>query len=255
MDVVVHHVELSLWNGVPVFVSTIEMPRRINDPPLAEGELPLAEIRVTPTELFESLAVEYDIDPDAPGGWDELLEIWAYAYRLGESSEEQLADPDFLINAPTGAHARKARLRKIRKFRGAGRLRGLPGRSERRLLLGDAQGLENSAEEDPIEFIRRTAPMSRPHMRVKAAHVHRERMKMRALRAGRQSAAQGVYEHEEGQAPRRDMRLYQRETPEELEAMLLGHPPVPPMPGFENREPPSFLSRGAGAPSDTGVYE
>jgi hypothetical protein len=219
MDITVHHVELSILAGRQVYVSTVEMPR-------PEGaELPNIIVRITPADTFESLAAEYQIDPDSPGGWDDLLELLFYGRTLGASAEDELADPDGLFNAPTVEHARKAKLAKIRKHRGKGRLRGAPGRSEHRGILGNALGLEHSAEEDPLEFIKRTAPMSREHIKIKAAYTHHQRNQVRARRAGANNARQMLTEEQQADG-RRDMKLWRRESPEELRERLFGPEPT-----------------------------
>lgn len=176
MNILVHHVELSTIVGQPVYVATVEVQ---GDHELGADGL---EVRLIPHDVFEGRAGEYGIDPGSKTGWRDLLDLVFYGDRLGG---DQLADPDHLLNAPTIAHARKARLGRIKTMRGRGKLTGATGVSEHRGLLQNALGVANSGVEDPLEFIKRTAPMSRPHLRVRAEFTRRRRNHIRAARAGR----------------------------------------------------------------------
>jgi len=225
MDIVIHHVELSLVGKDqknPVYVATVEEPGFVDDS--GEGLLGCV-LHIVPADTFETRAAEYDIDVNKPGGWDQVFELVFGDTSGGLSPEEQLNDPDFLLNSPTVAQAREAQLGKIRKARGEGKVRGLTGQSEQKGILNEARAINNSAEEDPLEFIKRTAPMSKEHMAVKREFTRRRRNLVRARRAGRHPFEAADLDAVDGQV-KRDMKLMpDRETPEQLAQTLLGSIP------------------------------
>ena len=224
MDVIIHHVELSLFMGSqPAYVITIEDPRFVDE---TGGGAVGVMVSLMPTEIFESRAAEYDIDVTKPGGWDDLIDlVFASSHGAEQSLYAELADPDFLFNAPTVAHARKAKLRAIRKARGTGKVRGLTGEAVHRGVLDNATGVGNSGAEDPIEFIKRTAPMSPEHIKVKQEYTRRRRNLIRVRREGR--TATELVEMVDGvdDQVKRDMKMRTRETPEEMARRLLGDLP------------------------------
>jgi len=176
-----------------------------------------------PVDVFESRAAEYDIDPDSPTGWDDLFHMVLGPPGDDRPVEEMAEDPNHLYNAPSIERAREAKLGRIRQAMGARKLRGLPGASPHRLKLGGAVALGDSGAEDPLEFIKRTAPMSRAHIAVKQEYVRRNRTLIRARRAGRNPEAMVDPNAPEEKAVR-DMKLHRRETPEQLAQRLLGAP-------------------------------
>lgn len=221
IDILVHHAELSVQGGRQVYVMTVETVR--DDQP--EGRLNDVGVHLMETETFESRAAEYGVDLDADDAWDQLFDLVLGGSQVNEDVNDQLADPDHLWNAPTIAHARKERLRRIHKVRGGGALRGVPGKSRNRVISNTAIGLENSEEEDPLEFIRRTAPMSPEHIKIKQEFTRRRRNLIRARRAGRHPLRLTDMSEVDDQV-RRDMRLRTpRESAEELAQRLLGDVP------------------------------
>jgi hypothetical protein len=235
MDVVIHHVELSLVGGdQPVYVVTIEDPNFVDNTGSGAAG---AFVQVMPTEVFETRAAEYDIDPAAEGAWEMLFDLVFGDQHVGQGAAEQLNDPDWLLNAPTSKHARAAQLKKIRKVLGKGKTRGVPGTSVHRAVLNDATGVMNSETEDPLEFIKRTAPMSPDHIRVKQEFTRRRRNLRRVRRAGRNPTeltdvdAQDV----DAQVVKDMQRLPVRESAEALAQRLLGDVPVE---DREDRVPP-----------------
>lgn len=227
MNITVHHVELSKLADQALYVATLEVE---GDHELGPDGL---EVQLIPHDAFESRAGEYAIDTSSKTGWRDLLDLVFYGDRLPETDLQQLADPDHLLNAPTVAHARKTRLARIRAMRGKGALTGATGESEDRALLADATGVASSGAEDPLEFIRRTAPMSREHMRVRAEFTRRRRNHIRATRAGRnpRDLVPDDVAAADNQA-RADMTVADlhegRESAAELAARLLGQPATEP---------------------------
>lgn len=231
MDITVHHVELSVWGGQQVFVSTVELPRTPG------MDIDNITVRVTPIDTFESLAAEYQIDPDSQTGWDQLLELLFYGRMEGDTPEDVFTDPDSLLNAPTIAHARAKKQAKVRARRGAGKLRGATGVSPDKAILNNATALLSSGAEDPLEFIKRNAPMSRPHLRVKEEHTRRLRVAAKARAAGRNTREMTA---EDGAHPRRvTPKVGQRESAEALASRLLGPPQVEP-----HQPPPADFTKG-----------
>lgn len=177
MDVTVHHVELSTDGDRTMYVATCEYAHD-------DGTTDLGPV-IVPIDAFETRAAEYDIDPATKSGWTDLLHLVFYDVFDDETPEQQLADPQHLWNAPSVSAARKAKLAKLKARRGKGKLTGRPGKSAERVLLQQATAITNSGSEDPLEFIKRTAPMSESHIRVKREHTRRTRNHIRARRAGR----------------------------------------------------------------------
>lgn len=179
MDITVLHAELSKLGGQQVYVLTCQITHD-------DGEVE-HQWRLMPHDVFEWRAAEYGINATTDTGWRDLLAMVLFELHLTEAAtpEEQLDDPDHLYNAATVAAARKARMDRIRKRRGKGKLTGQTGISEQKILINEAVGLLNSGAEDPLEFIRRTAPMSTEHMQIKAECTRRIRGRIRARRAGR----------------------------------------------------------------------
>ena len=207
-EILVHHAELSLRGDEPFYVISIEDERR-------EDFVGLRG-HIMPADTFESRAAEYELDPESPTFWDDVFQITLFNKTNHDTIEDHLADPDHLFNAPTVAHARAAALGRARKYLGKRRLRGLPGHSEHRLMMARATSLMTSEDEDPLEFIKRTAPMSPEHMYVKREFVRRQRDRVRMRREKLDADNERV----------RDMRLRpRREGPEQLAQRLLGHVP------------------------------
>ncbi len=226
MNITVHHVELSTIAGQAMYVATCEVEQ-------PGAEIEGLEVQLIPHDTFEAKAGEYAIDTSSKTGWQDLLDLVFYGERLPETAQDQLADPDHLLNAPTVAHARKTRLGRIKAMRGKGTLTGATGETADRVLLSDAGGVVNSGKEDPLEFIRRTAPMSREHLRVRAEFTRRQRNRLRAARAGRNTRdllPEDVLAA--GDQARADMTLADlhegRESAAELAARLLGPPATEP---------------------------
>ena len=234
MNIDIHHVELSMRGSEPVYVVTIEDPEFEGEPGMGSS------VHVMPTDVFETRAAEYDIDVTKTGGWEQVLDLVFGEQLPGESVGGQLADPQFLLNAPTIAEAREAKLGKIRGVLGEGKLRGMPGTSKHRAILNDANAVTNSGEEDPLEFIKRTAPMSRDHIKVKQEFTRRRRNLIRAKRAGRHPIELGDLAEVDAQV-KRDMAIPTRESAEDLAVRLLGEYPD------ESRE--SGLPPREGSPS------
>ena len=220
-DLLIHHVELSYLKDEPHYVISSQEGVLTDDP-----TIPAMHGHLVPATVFESRAAQYGIDPDSPGGWDELLLlVLGPQGEDGVSVAEELDDPEHLYNAPTVEHARKAKLRKIRKAMGTRKLRGVPGVSENRLLIDEATQIEHSDAEDPLEFIKRTAPMSPEHIAVKAEHTRRLRITAKARRLGL-DPNRGYSEAElEQHAKRQAMRTTPtRESADQLAIRLLGAP-------------------------------
>jgi hypothetical protein len=198
-----------------------------------------------PTDVFESRAAEYGIDPESPDGWDDLLHLVFAPKGPQPSIEAQLADPDHLFNAPTIEHARQVKMRQIRKAMGTRRLRGVLGVSEHRALIDEATRIAHSDAEDPLEFIKRTAPMSPEHIVVKAENIRRIRHQYKARRLGLDPHRAYTPEELEQHAKRRAMKKDQaptRESADKLAIRLLGAPMgdprsdrLPPRPGTPSK--------------------
>lgn len=218
MDITVEHVELSIQDERLLYVMTIHS--------IIDG-LEERRIHFMESDIFESRVAEYGVDLAAPDAWDDLFDIVITSSYISARAEEQLEDPDHLFNAPTIAHARKAKLAGIRKRKGKGFLRGQSGEAETRGLATAARGIANSGTEDPLEFVKRTAPMSEEHLKVKREHTRRRRNLIRARRAGRNPMALSDVSDADAQV-RRDMKLNQappREAPEALAMRLFGDLP------------------------------
>ena len=217
-DLLIHHVELSYLNDEPHYVAVI------GDGVLDDGA-PAFRGKLMPADIFESRAAQYGIDPNEPGGWDELLHLVFAPHGEDRSVQEELDDPDYIYNAPTIEHARQARLRKMRKAMGGRKLRGVVGASEHRMLLSEATRIEHSDIEDPLEFIKRTAPMSAEHIRVKAEQIRRTRINVKARRLGLDPNRAYTPEELEQHAKRRAVKKEpQRESADQLAIKLLGAP-------------------------------
>jgi len=232
-DLLVHHVELSLLRNEPFYIMMVQDGELLGTPehPAPEGAIACRAV-LAPATVFESRAAEYGIDPDSPGGWDDLLHL--VIAPKGEEDRDvaaELADPDHLFNAPTIEHARKAKMARIRKAMGTRKLRGVPGVSEHRLLAQDATRIAESDAEDPLEFIKRTAPMSPEHIAVKQEFVRRHRHKVKARRLGldpdRAYSEKELEQHAKRRAAKAAKKVDQqpqRETPDQLATRLLGAP-------------------------------
>lgn len=242
MKITVEHVELSLQDDRHMYVMTVHS--------IVDG-VEERRIHFMEHDIFESRAAEYDIDPEAPGGWDDLFDMVITGSYIHGSADQQLVDPNFLLNAPTVAHARKTELAKIRKARGNGTLRGATGHAETRGLSMTARGIDNSGDEDPLEFVKRTAPMSREHIRVKQEYTRRRRNVIRTRNAGRHPLELSDVSDADAQV-RRDMALNRvppRETPHQLAARLLGDPVEAPVDSDTGETIQSHLPPREGPPS------
>lgn len=215
-EVVIQHIELSLAPGdQPIYVASVIDPHY-------EGEEVGIRVEIMPADVFESRAAEYGIDVTKPGGWDDVLDI--VFVGVPSASIDPTMDPDQLYAAPTIEHARKARLKAIRGDSKGCRVSGVSGHSENKAILGEALGIDSSGAEDPVEFIKRTAPMSKEHIKVKQEFVRRQRNQVRVRRAGRRSHEMVDMEQVTDQV-RRDMKLMpERESSDDLAARLLGQP-------------------------------
>jgi hypothetical protein len=217
-DLLVHHVELSHLKNETFYVITLGDGVMDDDP-----AIPALRVELGPTDMFESRAAEYGIDPDSEGGWDDILHLVLAPQGDVGPIDEQMAHPDHLFNAPTIEHAREAKLRQIRKAMGTRKLRGVTGVSEHRVLVNEATRMMTSEAEDPIEFIKRTAPMSREHMIVKQEFVRRHRNLVRVRRLGldpgRAYTPVELEQHEKRRAMKKDPA---RESPDQLAVRLLG---------------------------------
>lgn len=221
-DLLIYHVELSDFSNGPHYV-VVAGDGEIEDAP---GEAIALRGKMMPSDVFESVAAQYDIDPEAPGGWDELLLlVLGPAGEEDRSVEQELDDPNHIYNAPSVAHAREARLGRARKALGTRKLRGVPGVSEHKLLANEAVRIAESSAEDPLEFIKRTAPMSPEHIAVKREHMRRARIQIRARRLGldpsRGYTPQELERHEKIRAMKKEPV---RETADQLAIKLLGAP-------------------------------
>jgi hypothetical protein len=231
MDITVHNVELSVLGKHQVFVMSLE---------ITNGDGPDQHLAcIAPTDVFETRAAEYDIDMSTDKGWDDVLHVVFYERYLDDDPDEQLADPDNLFNAPTVAEARKALLNRVKTRRGAGKLRGSVGEPiTHRSILNNATMLTRTSDtDDPIQFIKNTAPMSNDHIMVKKEFTRRRRNGIRARRRGRNTRE--MIDESTEQA-RRDMKMdrnFGRESAEELADQLLG-PDNP-----ETRTPPNLSPR------------
>jgi hypothetical protein len=226
-DIVIHHVELSVGPGdQPIYVVSVEEPRFEGGP----GEIGL-RVEVMPTDIFETRAAEYAIDMPTSDGWDQVLDL----VFGGSTAPNSMDDPGHLYNAATIADARKARLEAVRAGAKGRRVQGVPGLTETKGLLGDARGVQDSGAEDPVEFIKRTAPMSAEHIKVKQEFTRRRRNLIRARKAGRRLTELGDLAEIDEQV-RSDMNLPPpRETAGELARRLLGELP-PEWTGYNQSE-------------------
>lgn len=246
-DILVHHAELSYVDGEPHYVVAVQEGELYGEN-IPEGAVALT-CHLLPADIFESRAAEYGIDPTTDEGWEDILHMVFVPVSDSRAIPEKIEDPDFLYNAPTIEHARKAHLRTIRKALGSRKLRGVPGVSEHRLLINEATRIAHSDAEDPIEFIKRTAPMSEEHIRVKQEYVRRHRHKVKARRLGLDPNRAYSPAELEQHAKRRAMKKDQaptRESAEKLAIRLLGAPlddvrgdRLPPRPGT----PSKFLAQ------------
>lgn len=212
-DLVVHHVDMLQLRDKQLYVASVEHEK-------FDDFIGLTA-RIIPTGAFETHAAIYDIDTDTEDGWDDLLHLMFGPQDEPGPIEEELANPDHWLNAPTIEHARKAKVRKVRAAMGQRRLLGMPGHSEHRLAIREAKNVVSSDAEDPLEFIKRTAPMSPEHIAVKQEFVRRKRHLARARRAGL-----GVNDLVGPGQPRRglDDQAQARESPEQLARRWLGRP-------------------------------
>lgn len=225
-DVLVYHVELSYIRDEPHYLAVVGDGELHGDIP--EGAVALRAV-IMPAEVFESRAAEYNIDPEAEGGWEALFHMTLAPQGEGDRDvAAELEDPDHIYNAPTIAHAREAKLRRIKGALGKRKLRGVPGVSEHRLLAAEGVRIEESAAEDPLEFIKRTAPMSPEHIAVKAEFVRRTRVQFKARRLGldpdRAYTPQELERHEKTRAMKKEPT---RETAREMAIRMLGAPLEP----------------------------
>jgi len=219
-DLLVHHVELSYLRDEPHYVVTLGVGVMEDDP-----TAPALRVELMPADIFESRAAEYGIDPDSEGGWDDILHIVLAPQGDVGSVEQYLADPDHLFNAPTVEHARHAHMRRIRKAMGTRKLRGVTGISEHRVLVNEATRMMESEAEDPLEFIKRTAPMSPDHMAVKQENIRRIRHQFKARRLGLDPNRAYTPEELDAHTKRRAMKLTPtRESADQLATRLLGAP-------------------------------
>lgn len=221
-DLVIHHVELSAAGSAQIYVATLGVGALLDDP-----TVPALRAEIMETDVFESRAAEYGIDPNSDGGWDDILHLVFASHDEGTGIATQLTDPDHLFNAPSVEHARRVEMRRIRKAMGARTLRGEPGISDHRILVGEATRLLTSEAEDPIEFIKRTAPMSAEHIAVKAENIRRIRHQFKARRLGLNPNRAYTPEELDAHAKRRAVRLNQapvRESADQLATRLLGAP-------------------------------
>lgn len=214
-DILIHHVELSVVKEELLYFITMERER-------LDDFVGLTAI-VAPAEAFETRAAEYGVNTNSKTGWDDLFHL--FFVPDPRSLDDEMGDPDFLFNAPSIAHARDAKLGRIREQLAGRKLRGVTGESPHRMLVGDAVPLTNSGPEDPLGFIKRTAPMSRDHIAVKQEFVRRQRNIIRTKRAGRHPTLMTDLADASQQAVR-DMSLHRRESAEELAKKLLGGPLV-----------------------------
>lgn len=222
MEIAVHHAELAKIGDRPYYVLTTEIT---HDDGTVE-----AQAHIMPTDTLEWRAAEYDLDPGTTQGWSDLLNLVLYEQHLDAGGpEEQLADPDGLWQAPTVAAARKARMGRVKTRRGKGRARGVPGPSAQKAIVDDAVGIMGSGEQDPLEFIKQTAPISAEHLQVKREYVRRVRGRVRARHAGRDPVQladlDAISEQAAGDTARSFVArtpLPERESAEALAARLLG---------------------------------
>lgn len=221
-DLLIHHVEVSEYQGGQLHVITMGDGFMHDDP-----TSPALRAVIGPTDVFESRAAEYGIDPESEGGWDEILHIVLAPQGDVGSVEQYMADPDHLFNAPTIEHARRAHMRRIRKAMGTRKLRGVIGDSEHKITVDEATRLTTSATEDPIEFLKRTAPMSGEHIAVKAENIRRIRHSYKMRRLGLNPNRAYTPAELDAHAKTRAMKLSQapvRESADTLAVRLLGAP-------------------------------
>lgn len=219
-DLVVHHVELSTVSSDMFYVATLGVGSMLDDP-----TIPALKAEIMPTDVFESRAAEYGIDPESDGGWDDIFHLVFAPPGEAGAIEAQLNDPDHLFNAPTIEHARKAKMRKIRKVMGVRKLRGELGVSDHRILVGEATRMLTSEAEDPLEFIKRTAPMSAEHIAVKAENIRRIRHQFKTRRLGLDPNRAYSPAELEAHAKKRAMKKNPtRESADQLAVRLLGAP-------------------------------
>jgi len=180
LDITVHNAEYSVLNDHHVFVLSVEIDAQDGNPPRYMAH-------VMPADIFEWRASEYEIDLSTDAGWDDVMHIVMYENQVTPDADVLLADPEHLLNAPTVADARKARLAFIKDKRGQGKLRGVAGPPTfHRAILDNATALATSGDEvDPLQFIRDTAPVSEDHMKVKREYNRRRRNAIKARRNGR----------------------------------------------------------------------
>lgn len=222
-DLLVHHAELSYLRDEAHYLVVLGVGELLGDD-LPEGAVALTAGLVA-AEVFETRAAEYGIDPESKNGWDDLLHLVLGPQNITKDIENELSDPDHLFNAPTIAHARNAALGRIREAMGGRRLRGVSGVSEHQLQINEATRIAHSDAEDPLEFIKRTAPMSPDHIAVKAENVRRIRNQFKARRLGldinRAYSPQELEQHEKTRAMK---KAPARESADALAIRLLGAP-------------------------------
>jgi hypothetical protein len=147
-----------------------------------DGSEPYMMSHKFPEETFEWRVAEYDLDPTDR---DTLLHIVLYEPYLNEDDR----DPDQShVHAPSVAAARDYHLGRIRELGGKRPLRGSRGMAADTVPLPDPVAV-HSAEEDPIEVLRREMVLSHPHIAVKREAVAHHRRAVRAKRAERRTAS------------------------------------------------------------------
>ena len=210
MNITVHHAERVAVNGVERLMLATEITHD-------DGTVDKIA-HALPVDILETRAAEYGIDPTDT---DTLLEIVLYENYLPPQEPD---DPTTLYNAETVQEARDALITRVRTLRGAGKIEGRLGQSELKAAGPRAKVVRDSGEEDPLEFVKREAPISIPHMQVRREFVRR----LRAVNRERRQRAQAQ------QSPDG------RETPEQLRDRLLGAQPDP-----QNQPPVTVPSKRA----------
>jgi hypothetical protein len=174
MHIDVEYAELQLENNTPWW----NLHQLITPD---DGREPYWWSHFFPHDIFEWRVAEYDLPAD---DMDTLLDVVLYEPYLAEDFEM------VPINAPSIKAARQHHLTRVKAVKGPGRLRGIAGRSTRTVPMAERPRqsvvLLDSAEEDPLEVIKRESPMSAPHIEVKRQMIdyHRESARReKALRA------------------------------------------------------------------------
>lgn len=171
MDMTVHHADLVDIEGQRLWMVSVEKDT---------GNGPEVVSHVFPEDTLEWRAAEYGIDP---ADTDTLLEMVLYEAHL---TDEDPASTHPLYISATREEARAAQLARIQAVKGAGKVRGVRGRSQHRGAdPAKVKILLESGVDDPVAVIKRESPIHAEVIALKRERVERARERLASARASR----------------------------------------------------------------------